>query len=192
MTYVEEHMQYRDSMGLTFSYARSGGVTLRDGFGDRLGHAGGGGYDKTGTALAQFVNQNFQPELLKLHRKAWYPYSIDAKGNYHRLKRGAWATPETCPRCKNGAKYHDGTHARDVGCIYGTSAYYTRGNRKPSVFTIDGACGFREVESLLARIGLKLERVAETKTTTTYTLRGFDKLMQKRANAAANLEQVQA
>lgn len=71
------------SFELTAKRARTGGVTLTDELGYKT-RAGGGGYDKFGAVLGNWIQDNLQPLLKELPDDATdglYGLSVDSKGN---------------------------------------------------------------------------------------------------------------
>lgn len=164
-------------MGVVLKWnRRSGGVTciVR---GERVGHAGGGGYDKHGAAFAEFLTASFQPELCRLHLRASRAYTVGGPLNYKR----------------RAARYDGRTgRTKHPRGLYGMTAYYRPGERRAYEVRLDGACGFDSMRRVVDAMGLRLEFVAEDSTSDTYVLRGLAKLAARRERDAAKTAQVVA
>ena len=102
----------------------------------------GGGYDMQGTAFGDFIESEYQERLLKLHRRAGNRYSISPSGEYKRLK--------AVKRCKK--PWSAGVWYR--GELYGLTAYYKRGQKKPFKMSLDGGCGMESMKKIARNIGI--------------------------------------
>ena len=87
--------------------------------GEKVGSTCGGNYDMMGTAFGEFLENTYHDRLLKLHHRAGSRYSISPSGEYKRL------TTKKAHRWSNH------------GELYGLTAYYKRGEKKPfKIFNI--------------------------------------------------------
>tara|TARA_R100001594_G_scaffold145293_1_gene195300 strand:+ start:1606 stop:2070 length:465 start_codon:yes stop_codon:yes gene_type:complete len=112
----------------------------------------GCGYDMQGTALADYIEENYQDRLLKMHRRIKSAYSVKMLFT---------------PKCK-GNKYR---RLKDrKGGFYGGTAYYYKGQKTPFKISLDGGCGFNSIERICNAIGLKLHYTGQTKNKTSYIL----------------------
>ena len=102
----------------------------------------GGGYDMQGRAVGDFIQDEYQERLLKLHRRAGNRYSISPSGEYKRLK--------AVKRCKK--PWSAGVWYR--GELYGLTAYYKRGQKKPFKMSLDGGCGMESMKKIARNIGI--------------------------------------
>lgn len=116
----------------------------------------GGGYDMKGTAYGDFIQDEYQERLLKLHRRAGTRWSISPSGNYKRLKTKA----------ENKIVWRG-----DRGELYGLTSYYKRGETKPFKVCLDGGCGFESMQKIARNIGLKVQYNSEVKNQTSYLLK---------------------
>lgn len=159
---------YGDSAGLIVSY-RGGTVKLyaTDESHDRLmARAGGGGYDRAGTCLGEFLMEHFGPELRKIASRADSRNRLLRDGTHERMGLD-----------------DDGRAPYDRSKLYGMRAYY-RG-RKVDRVHVDGGCGWESMVKIAEAIGLRVRYVAETKNTRVYLLTGLAKIRDRRAAAAA-------
>ena len=120
--------------------------------GEKVGSTCGGNYDMMGTAFGEFLENTYHDRLLKLHHRAGSRYSISPSGEYKRL------TTKKPHRWSNH------------GELYGLTAYYKRGEKKPFKMSLDGATGTESMWKIARKIGLSRKYHGETKSTTTYTL----------------------
>lgn len=102
----------------------------------------GGGYDMKGTAYGDFIQDEYQERLLKLHRRAGTRWSISPSGNYKRLK----------PIKRAKEPWSAGIWWR--GELYGLASYYKRGETKPFKVCLDGGCGFESMQKIARNIGI--------------------------------------
>jgi len=109
--------------------------------GEKVGRCNGGGYDMTGTSLAQWVETNFKNDLLKLkeefcglsfHNPSWKPSKECLKKEEE----------DELTKLTGLAKYQD---------------FYKQSSKLPTdkhtIPKIDGACGVSSVERILNAIG---------------------------------------
>ena len=120
--------------------------------GEKVGSTCGGNYDMMGPAFGEFLENTYHDRLLKLHHRAGSRYSISPSGEYKRL------TTKNAHRWSNH------------GELYGLTAYYKRGEKKPFKMSLDGATGTESMWKIARKIGLSRKYHGETKSTTTYTL----------------------
>ena len=102
----------------------------------------GGGYDMQGTAFGDFIQDEYQERLLKLHRRAGTRWSVSPSGNHKRLK----------PIKRAKEPWSAGVWWR--GELYGLSAYYKRGETKPFKVCLDGGCGMESMKKIARNIGI--------------------------------------
>lgn len=162
---------YGDTAGLVVSY-RGSTVKLyaTDEAHDRLmAKAGGGGYDRAGTCLGEFLQGHFGPELARIASRA------DSR---YRLTRGDG------PNERIGVD-DDGHAPYDRRSLYGMRAYY-RG-RKVERVHLDGGCGWDSMVRIAEAIGLQVKYVAETKNTKVYLLSGMAKIRDRRIRNAEKM-----
>lgn len=106
--------------------------------------AGGGGYDKKGTALGQFINKHFSNELKKL--------TADRGGRVTRKRTGFYGLTHYNPKAKS--------HSR---------RYLKRATEHTKTY-VDGGCGFGCMVDILNKIGFDLKFIHEGKNHCIYTL----------------------
>tara|TARA_B100000963_G_C22625707_1_gene672211 strand:+ start:2615 stop:3076 length:462 start_codon:yes stop_codon:yes gene_type:complete len=70
-SFLDENFRFKT---LHFKWGKSGyhRCTLLDKHNNKLGSAGGGGYDKKGTAFGQWITEHFQEPLKRLDSKKYY------------------------------------------------------------------------------------------------------------------------
>ena len=89
----------------------------------------GGGYDMLGTSLANFIEKEYQAELIAKYEQAYAQY-VDSK------------------------RLDDGTNKQG---FYGMTAHYQNG--LVTHITLDGGCGINSIERIIKEVlGLTLER----------------------------------
>lgn len=92
----------------------------------------GGGYDMLGTVLADWVEKNYQAEIMQNAEKAYYHY--------------------------NEVRVVEKLRKEDTG-FYGMTANYKKDVGLSSV-TLDGGCGISSIERIIKEVlGLTLERI---------------------------------
>jgi len=130
---------------LFFKWGRTGTCTIYDKRDNPTEFsAGGGGYDKKGTALGQFINKHFSNELKKL--------TADRGGSVSRKRTGFYGLNHYNPKAK--------AHSR---------RYLKRATEHTRSY-VDGACGFDCMKDILAKIGFKLNFIHEGKNHIIYTI----------------------
>lgn len=136
-------MHIIDSLTLKFPNDGANTIQSYDRMDEKTKHkAGGYGYDKVGTVLANWITTDHQELLKPLRRKCANTYG--GAGRY---------------------KYRGGEDSRRDGKLYGAT-YYTAEDR----ISFDGACGVSSLESFLEAAGLSLVNVGGTPNTSTYLL----------------------
>lgn len=133
--------------GLEFKYGTSRG---RDTYGYRIvtlyvdgkkaASCNGGGYDMFGTCLGNWMQKQFQTELLAMADRAHAIYWCNADGS----------------RAARGNEYRE---VRDGG-LYGMAAITNVETGKVRVVSLDGACGDSSMRNILKALGFELSRVA--------------------------------
>tara|TARA_Y100000310_G_scaffold270691_1_gene284679 strand:+ start:896 stop:1378 length:483 start_codon:yes stop_codon:yes gene_type:complete len=118
----------------------------------------GGGYDMKGTALADYIQDNYQDRLLKIHKRIRGAYSVRRIYTPKIAKENNWA----------GGKYRRLKERKNS--LYGGTAYYYRGQRKPFKISLDGGCGFNSIDVICKAIGLRLHYTGEKTSSTFYIL----------------------
>lgn len=158
---------YSDSVALITTFRGSSGMVRM--FADRedadrqVARVGGGGYDKRGTCLADFLTESFQHELKKIAARADSKYRRkNADSDLERIEQDR------------------GTHGynRDQKSLYGATAYYI--GRRIDRVRLDGACGWESIVRIAEAIGLQVCYIAETKNTYVHEVRGLDKVRERR------------
>ena len=109
-----------------------------------------------GTALAQFIKSEFQERLLKLHNKCDTKYSVILINDLKSL------TPS------NFTKYKRLKDKKNS--LYGSTAYYLRGTRKPVYISLDGACGFESIQSVLNHFRYRAKYAGGDSNNSYYTI----------------------
>lgn len=161
---------YSDSVALVTSFRGSSGMVRmyadREDASRQVARAGGGGYDKRGTCLGEFITESFQPELQRIARRAYSQYRRTGEG----LKR----IESKHPRDLHGEGGRDS--------LYGMTAYRDNRGRVESV-RLDGACGWESICRVAEAIGLQVRYIAETKNSCVHELAGLDKVRDRRGRA---------
>ena len=116
--------------------------TLRDMRGNKLNSNCGGGYDMKGTALGDFINDNFSNELKKLVANSG---SMDTPSGYYGLSHYN-------PNAKTQKR-----------------RFLKRATSQTQTY-VDGGCGFDAMRRILAKIGFQLKWVKDNKNEIIYTL----------------------
>lgn len=160
-------LTYRgDTAGLVTTFrGNTGTVRLfidRDDSDRCVATAGGGGYDKRGTCLGEFLTDTFQPELLKIANRAGSTYRDTADG----LQR---VEDETAGRY-------------DSRALYGMTTYRNRRGKAERV-RLDGGCGYESMVRIAEAIGLRIEFAGETRDAYVHILRGLAKIRDRREAA---------
>lgn len=165
-------LSYRgDTCGLVTTFrGGSGTVRLyvdRDDSDRQVAHAGGGGYDKRGTCLGEFLTDTFQPELLRIAKRAGASYRDTADG-LQRVEDEA------------AGRY-------DSRSLYGMTTYRNRRGKAERV-RLDGACGYESMVRVAEAIGLRIEFAGETRDAYVHVLRGLAKIRDRRERDAKRAE----
>ena len=109
--------------------------------GKKAGRCNGGGYDMTGTSLAQWVQNNFKDDLLKL-KEEFYGLS------YHDPN---WTPSKEC------LKKEEEDELTKLTGLARYQDFYKQSSKLPTdkhtIPQIDGACGVSSVERILNAIG---------------------------------------
>lgn len=106
--------------------------------GQKKGRCMGSGYDMKGTALAQWLENNYQDELTMKFKEA-----LDAM-----------------ERLKIGKTFNSGkrlTYYSDLPGFYGGTMYCTKDGIPPRFIKLDGATGFSPIQLIAEEIGIKLQ-----------------------------------
>lgn len=111
-----------------------------------VGRAGGGGYDRKGAALADWLEVNWLRPLWNLHDRAFYKYMVTGKKPKERFDRF-----DVIEDTWQGVK---------AGRLYGMSAYYRGEPKQLSSVSLDGACGFEEMVKVVEAAGWKMVMVS--------------------------------
>ena len=132
----------------------------------------GGGYDMEGTALGDWVAQNFKSELLKLE----IPFNMRNGEKIQEYYGLTFHDPNYDP----GKAVIDGetvSKREEKGKSIGLERYqsfYSASSRVPTkkhtIPLIDGACGFSSVEKILNAIGYELQYIDGRKNHNIYSL----------------------
>ena len=109
----------------------------------KVSSCNGGGYDMKGTALAEWMVKELQPELLKLKGKAHTRYLV-----------------------KNG-KYE---HKKSLNPEFYGMTTVINFDKKETYINLDGACGFSSMERILAAIGYKVRGIVHKTNLQIYEL----------------------
>ena len=116
---------------LNFKWSKSGVCRIYNLRGENTGfYAGGYGYDKQGTALAELINHYLKDEIKKLNSSKFYGL------NHYNTK---------------------------------TKKYNKRANKNTKT-SVNGACGFDCMKSILYKIGFEMKFIYESNNNIIYTL----------------------
>lgn len=142
----EQRKQFlRDNWRLTtinFKWSKSGVCRIYDRRTEKTSfNAGGYGYDKQGSCLAGLINHYFKDDLKRLKSYTNVEAFARPKGFY-------------------------GLHHYNIK----TGKYQQRSSKNTRT-SVDGACGFNCMKSILYKIGFKMEFVLEDKNQLVYTLK---------------------
>jgi len=105
--------------------------------GEKVGKCNGGGYDMQGTSFAQWLQNNYQHELLQLF-----------SNQLQQLKSNPNAESYLSKKQKTIYTYQTG--------FYGAHLYHNTATNESRV-TLDGACGFESIKQVAEAIGIKLK-----------------------------------
>lgn len=156
---------YGDTMSIITTFRGTSGMVRmyvhREESRLQVANAGGGGYDKRGTCLAELLIEAFQPELRRIAARAHMRYRTTANG----LER-----------------FGDDDGQRAPQGLYGMTAYYA--GRKVDRVRLDGGCGWESMVRIAEAIGLQVRYIAETKNTYVHEVSGIDKLRTRRQRDA--------
>lgn len=166
MTTIQKTKAVQDAIGkvIEFKWTTSRGIetygynicTLRDRFGERLGKCSGGGYDMKGTSFGNWIERDFQAELLALVHSV--PRENISWCIYQKQDGPKWERP---------AETRTGREERFYGL---TVIVDEKGKEKVN---LDGACGFESMRRVLQAIGLDIRWLHETKKTDLYEVVEF-------------------
>lgn len=131
MTTKQLHFKWTISRGQN-TYGYNICTLLVDG--DKVGKTCGGGYDMQGTVFGEWLQNNFQNELIKLHNE---------RGINERIPVNTYETSNGVER-----KY-------SLPEFYGMNLY-VKPDHIVKVY-LDGACGFESMKSIAEAIGITLK-----------------------------------
>jgi hypothetical protein len=121
--------------------------------GERLAHCTGGGYDMAGTALGDWMEAQFQSELMALAGRS----KID---RYHQDTQ-TWERPEPKSQWQSGSQFYGLTHYHQAG--------------QPVRVSLDGACGWESMRTILQALGWDVRFITENRHAKVYLLQPFTK-----------------
>ena len=121
----------------------------------------GGNYDMKGTALADYINDNYQDRLLKISHRAHSRYTINVNAQHQYRRLQALSNKPI----KRGKLWLVGKKT-----FYGMTSYKYMGEKKAFKVLLDGACGFGTIQDICNYIGLSLKYCGDTNNSTKYII----------------------